>query len=67
MKKKKKKKAGKSFLIGKDVKIVVNLGNLTIKYRGILKELGDWVVVETKDGIKLINKGDCILIEEFKF
>jgi len=63
---KKKKRLKKNPLVGKDVRVVVNLGNLTIKYRGILKMLEDWVVLETKDGIKLINKSDCILIEEFK-
>lgn len=66
MKKKRKKRATKSVLVGKDVRVVVNLGNLTIKYRGELKELGDWVVIKTKEGVKLINKSDCILIEEFK-
>ena len=64
--KKKKKRAKKSVLVGKDVRVVVNLGNLTIKYRGTLKELGDWVVIKNKEGVKLINKSDCILIEEFK-
>jgi len=63
---KRKRRVTKSSLIGKDVRIVVNLGNITIKYRGILKELGDWVIVDTNEGIKLINKGDCVLIEEFK-
>jgi hypothetical protein len=63
---KKKKKSSKNVLIGKDVRIVVNLGNLTLKYRGILKELDDWVIVKTNEGVKLINKGDCVLIEEFK-
>ena len=66
MQKKKKKRATKSVLVGKDVRVVVNLGNLTIKYRGTLKELGDWVVIKNKEGVKLINKSDCILIEEFK-
>ena len=64
--KKKKKKSKKNPLQGKDVRVVVNLGNITIKYRGILKKLDEWVVLETENGIKLINKSDCILIEEFK-
>ena len=63
---KKKKKSKKNPLKGKDVRVVVNLGNITIKYRGILKRLDDWVVLKTAEGIKLINKSDCILIEEFK-
>ena len=50
MKKKRKKRATKSVLVGKDVRVVV----------------GDWVVIKTKEGVKLINKSDCILIEEFK-
>ncbi|MFH0929129.1 MAG: hypothetical protein V1818_02105 [Candidatus Aenigmatarchaeota archaeon] len=62
----KRKSSKKSTLMGKHVRIVVNLGNLTIKYDGILKELDDWVIVDTKEGIKLINKNDCVLIEEFK-
>ena len=62
----KKKKHSKNVLIGKDVRIVVNIGNLTIKYTGILKDLGDWVLLETKEGLKVINKGDCVLIEEIK-
>ena len=63
---KKKKKHSKNVLIGKNVRIVVNIGNLTIKYTGVLKELGDWVLIETKEGLKVINKGDCVLIEEIK-
>ena len=63
---KKKKRPSKNILIGKNVRIVVNIGNLTIKYTGILKELGDWVFLKTKDGVKLINKSDCVLIEEIK-
>ncbi len=59
-----KKKSKTSKLIGKPVKIVVIIGNISIKYKGILKKLGDWVSVETKDGIKLINKNNCALIEE---
>jgi Ni2+-binding GTPase involved in maturation of urease and hydrogenase len=66
MQKRKKKRKSKNALVGKDVRIVVNLGNLTLKYRGILKELNDWVVIETKEGVKLINKSDCVLIEKFK-
>jgi hypothetical protein len=61
-----KKKKRPSVLIGKNVRIVVNIGNLTIKYTGILKELGDWVFLKTKDGVKLINKSDCVLIEEVR-
>lgn len=64
--KKKKKGSKKNPLLGKDVRVVVNLGNMTIKYRGIMKRLDEWVVLDTKDGVKLINKSDCILIEEFK-
>lgn len=60
------KKKHKSPLVGKEVRIVVNLGNLTIKYTGILKELDEWVTLKTKEGIKLINKSDCVLIEEVK-
>ncbi|MBN2203099.1 MAG: hypothetical protein JW700_02865 [Candidatus Aenigmarchaeota archaeon] len=56
----------KNPLMGKNVRIIVNLGNLTIKYAGVLKQLEDWVMVDTKEGVKLINKGDCVLIEEFK-
>ena len=63
---KKKKRHSKSVLLGKEVRIVVNIGNLTIKYIGVLKELGDWVNLKTKDGTKLINKSDCVLIEEVK-
>ena len=63
---KKKKKHSKNVLIGKDVRIVVNIGNLTIKYMGVLKDVGDWVTLETKEGLKVINKGDCVLIEEIK-
>jgi hypothetical protein len=63
---KKKKRPSKSMLIGKDVRIVVNIGNLTIKYTGVLKQLGDWVMIKTKEGVKLINKSDCVLIEEIR-
>lgn len=62
----KKGKSKKFSLIGKEVRVVVHLGNVTIKYTGILKKLEEWVHLKTKEGIKLINKGDCILIEEFK-
>ncbi|MFH1473377.1 MAG: hypothetical protein ABIE55_00630 [Candidatus Aenigmatarchaeota archaeon] len=62
----KKKKAKKVSLIGKEVRVVVLLGNVTIKYIGILKGSDDWVKLETKEGIKFINKGDTVLIEEFK-
>ncbi len=65
-KKKTKKKSKKISLIGKEVRVVVHLGNVTIKYIGVLKKLEDWVHLKTKEGIKLINKGDCVLIEEFK-
>jgi hypothetical protein len=65
-KKKAKKKSKKSSLIGKEVRVVVHLGNVTIKYIGILQDLEDWVHLKTKDGVKLINKGDCVLIEELK-
>ena len=61
-----KRKKNKNMLIGKEVRVIVNLGNLTIKYIGILSELDDWVLLKTKEGVKLINKGDCILIEEIK-
>jgi hypothetical protein len=61
-----KKKSKTSKLIGKNVKIVVTIGNVSIKYRGILRKLGDWVLIETKEGIKLINKSNCVLIEEAK-
>ena len=61
-----KKKKLPNVLIGKNVRIVVNLGNLTIKYTGVLKDLGDWVLVKTEEGTKLINKSDCVLIEEVK-
>ena len=66
MAKKKDKKTKKSSLIGKDVRVVVHLGNVTIKYLGVLQDLDDWVQVKTKDGVKLINKGDCVLIEKLK-
>ena len=62
----KKKPKIASKLIGKPAKVVVVIGNISIKYKGILKELGDWVSIETKDGIKLINKSNCALIEEAK-
>jgi hypothetical protein len=65
-KKKKDKKTKKSSLVGKNVRVVVHLGNVTIKYLGILQDLDDWVQLKTKDGIKLINKGDAVLIEELK-
>lgn len=65
-KKRGKKKRKKVKLIGKEVRVVVNIGNITIKYIGILKNLEDWVQLKTKDGIKLINKSNCILIEELK-
>jgi hypothetical protein len=65
-KKKSKKKSKKPSLIGKEVRVVVHLGNVTIKYLGTLQDLKDWVQLKTKDGIKLINKGDCVLIEELK-
>jgi len=61
-----KKKRKTSKLIGKLVKVVVIIGNVSIRYKGILKELGDWVSIETKEGIKLINKSNCVLIEETK-
>ena len=61
-----KKKKVPNVMIGKEVRVVVNLGNLTIKYTGILKDLGDWVFIKTEEGTKLINKNDCILIEEAK-
>jgi hypothetical protein len=62
----KKKKAKKPSLVGRDVRVVVHLGNITIKYLGTLQNLDDWVQLKTKDGVKLINKGDCVLIEELK-
>ena len=62
----KKKHKTKSKLIGKNVRIVVIIGNISIKYNGILKGLDDWVSIKTKDGTKLINKGNCALIEEAK-
>jgi hypothetical protein len=65
-KKKDKKKSKKTSLKGKEVRVVVHLGNVTIKYLGVLLDLEDWVQLKTKDGIKLINKGDCVLIEELK-
>ena len=65
-KKKAKKKSKKISPIGKEVRVVVHLGNVTIKYLGTLKGLDEWVVLKTKDGIKLINKGDSVLIEEVK-
>jgi hypothetical protein len=65
-KRKSEKKSKKVSLVGKEVRVVVHLGNITIKYIGILKSLDDWVQLKTKDGIKLINKGDCVLIEEVK-
>lgn len=55
-----------SKLIGKDVRVIVLVGNISIKYKGILKRLGKWVSLETNDGIKLINKSNCVLIEELK-
>jgi hypothetical protein len=61
-----KKKSKTSKLIGKNVRVVVTIGNVSIKYRGILKKLGDWVSIETKEGIKLINKSNCVLIEKAK-
>jgi hypothetical protein len=61
-----KKKKTKSKLIGKKVRVVVNIGNLTIKYNGVLKKLNEWVTIKTEDGTKLINKGSCALIEEAK-
>lgn len=65
-KKKDKKKTKKPSLVGKNVRVVVHLGNVTIKYLGVLQDLDDWVQLKTKDGIKLINKGDCVLVEELK-
>jgi hypothetical protein len=65
-KKKDKKKTKKPSLVGKNVRVVVHLGNVTIKYLGVLQDLDDWVQLKTKDGVKLINKGDCVLIEELK-
>ena len=61
-----KKKKVPNVMIDKDVRVVVNLGNLTIKYTGVLKDLGDWVLIKTEEGTKMINKNDCILIEELK-
>lgn len=62
----KKKRKTKSKLIGKNVRVVVTIGNISIKYKGILKELEKWVSIKTKDGIKLINKSNCAIIEESK-
>jgi hypothetical protein len=66
MVKKKKAKKKKGDLIGKQVRVVVHLGNVTIKYLGVLQASENWVKLKTKDGIKLINKGDTVLIEELK-
>ena len=62
----KKKVKGKNILVGKEVRVIVIIGNISIKYKGILQKLNGWVKLKTKEGIKLINKNDCALIEEIK-
>ena len=51
--------------LNKNVGIVVEIGNATIRLEGKVHSITkDWITIKTKDGLKTIGKGYVILIEE---
>jgi hypothetical protein len=52
--------------VGKKVRIIITLGDVTVPYEGILKYVNKWVILETKKGKMVINADSIVLIEEIK-
>ncbi|MEM5829662.1 MAG: hypothetical protein QW040_03105 [Candidatus Aenigmatarchaeota archaeon] len=51
-------------LIGKRVRLMVIMGDTTLPFEGILKEVDTWVVLEERGKKKVINKDAVIYVEE---
>jgi RNase P/RNase MRP subunit p29 len=51
-------------LIGKKVRLIVMLGDISVPFEGILKEVNQWIVLETKGKKKIINKDAVVYAEE---
>jgi len=51
-------------LVGKKVKMVIMVGDTSISLEGILKEVNQWVVLESGGKEKIINKDAVIYAEE---
>jgi len=51
-------------LLGKKVRIIVAMGDTLIPLEGTLKQVGKWIVLETKEKTKLINRDVVVYVEE---
>jgi small nuclear ribonucleoprotein (snRNP)-like protein len=53
-------------LVGRKVKVIIVLGDVSAPYEGTLKSVDDWIVLETNKGVKFINTDAITLIEEVR-
>lgn len=51
-------------LIGKKVRLIVMVGDTSVPFEGILKEVNQWIVLEIKGKKKIINRDAVIYAEE---
>jgi|GEM_PF-1566713 len=52
-------------LIGKKVRLIIAMGDITIPLEGNVKEVDDkWIVLEARGKIKVVNKDAVIYAEE---
>ena len=50
--------------LNKDVRVIMEIGNATIYIDGKITEISnDWITINTKSGIKTLNKNSVVYIE----
>ncbi|MEM5766453.1 MAG: hypothetical protein QW423_02370 [Candidatus Aenigmatarchaeota archaeon] len=51
-------------LIGKKVRLIVMMGDISLPFEGILREADAWIVLEDRGKKKIINRDSVIYVEE---
>ncbi|MEM5853527.1 MAG: hypothetical protein QXS37_00535 [Candidatus Aenigmatarchaeota archaeon] len=51
-------------LIGKKVKLIAMMGDTSVSFEGILSEVDQWIVIESKGKKRIINRDAVVYVEE---
>jgi RNase P/RNase MRP subunit p29 len=51
-------------LIGKNVRIIISMGDTTMPLDGKIKDVNDWITLEVRGKIRIVNKSAVVYVEE---